>query len=163
MKTIKVLTVCLGNICRSPAAQGILQAAATQHKGLDLQVDSAGTAAYHIGKSPDPRSIRALSDVGVNISAQQARQVKVEDFDYFDWIVAMDADNLANLKAIQPAHSHAKLVMFGAYHTSVALGEVQDPYYGEYDGFVVMREHLQRISEGFVAHLMSVDQESSCL
>ena len=162
MKTIKVLTVCLGNICRSPAAQGILQFTAEQYRGLALEVDSAGTAAYHISKSPDSRSIRALAEKGIDISGQRARQVREEDFDQYDWIVAMDAANLANLKAIQPAHSHANLVLFGRYQEGVSLGEVDDRYYGEDDGFKHMREHLSVISEHFVAHLMSVDQESSC-
>ncbi|REG85767.1 low molecular weight protein-tyrosine-phosphatase [Marinomonas pollencensis] len=157
MKTIKVLTVCLGNICRSPAAQGILAFTASQYKGLKLEVDSAGTAVFHVGNSPDPRSIRALAEQGIDISMQQARQVKEEDFQQFDWIVAMDAANLANLKAIQPAQSQAKLVMFGAYQTGVSLGEVADPYYGQEDGFIRMREHLTVISEHFIDHLMSHD------
>ena len=151
---MKVLTVCLGNICRSPAAQGILESVAKQ-QGLTLSLDSAGTAAYHIGKQPDSRSIRALAEVGIDISQQRARQVRLSDFEQFDWIVAMDAQNLANLRSIAPEHHQAKVVMFGAYRDGVSLGEVDDPYYGGDVGFVKMREHLFTIAEDFLSYLSS--------
>lgn len=149
---MKVLTVCLGNICRSPAAQGILEHLA-QQQGLDVAVDSAGTAAYHIGKLPDARSIRTLKHAGIDITQQRARQVSVADFDRFDWIVAMDADNLANLKRIAPAQCRAKVVMFGRYREGVDFGEVDDPYYGGDQGFDAMKEQLMTISNDFLAHL----------
>jgi protein-tyrosine-phosphatase len=149
---IKVLTVCLGNICRSPAAQGILEHLA-ESKKLPIEVDSAGTAAYHIGNLPDKRSIKTLKDVGIDITTQRARQVKVEDFDEFDWIVAMDAENLANLKRIAPSYAKAKVVMFGCYRNDVNFGEVDDPYYGGDDGFVAMKDQLFEIAEDFLAHI----------
>ncbi|SBS34237.1 Low molecular weight protein-tyrosine-phosphatase YfkJ [Marinomonas spartinae] len=152
MKRIKILTVCLGNICRSPAAQGILESCADEY-GVDLEVDSAGTAAYHVGECPDSRSIEALGDIGITIANQKARRVVLEDFDYFDWILAMDKDNLNYLRQIQPDNSHAKLVMFGEFAEGVSLGEVADPYYGKEDGFVKMREHLQLMSQSFIEHL----------
>lgn len=154
MRSFKVLTVCLGNICRSPAAQGILEKVASDNR-LMLELDSAGTAAYHVGNPPDSRSIAALKKTGINISQQKARQVIQADFDEFDWILAMDKENLANLHKIQPEHSRAKLVMFGEFHSSVSLGDVADPYYGGDEGFALMREHLIRISEAFVHHLNS--------
>ncbi|MEL0636297.1 low molecular weight protein-tyrosine-phosphatase [Marinomonas sp. TI.3.20] len=159
MKKVKILTVCLGNICRSPAAQGILQSTAESCKGLALEVDSAGTAAYHIGHSPDSRSIQVLSEVGVDISGQHARQISLEDFECFDWILAMDAENLSNLQKIQPECSKAKVVLFGQYCPDVTFGEVQDPYYGEQDGFIKMRDKLQVIAESFIHHLMSSEQD----
>ena len=149
---MKVLTVCLGNICRSPAAQGILEHFA-QQKGLDISVDSAGTAAYHIGKLPDARSIRALKSAGIDISHQRARQVTLSDFDRFDWIVAMDAENLVNLQRIKPAQCHAKVVMFGRYRDAVNFGEVDDPYYGGDQGFEDMKNQLMMISNDFLDHL----------
>lgn len=155
MRSFRVLTVCLGNICRSPAAQGILEKVATDNQ-LILKLDSAGTAAYHVGNSPDSRSIVALKKVGINITQQKARQVIQADFDEFDWILAMDKENLVNLGKIQPEHSRAKLVMFGEFHPSVSFGDVADPYYGGDEGFVLMREHLTRISDAFVLHLNSL-------
>lgn len=149
---MKVLTVCLGNICRSPAAQGILEYVASE-KNVDITVDSAGTAAYHIGKQPDTRSIKALADIDINIRGQRARQVSVADFDAFDWIVAMDAENLANLKRIAPENCRANLVMFGRYRPEVDFGEVADPYYGGDEGFATMRDQLKKIAEDFVQHL----------
>ncbi|ETX11704.1 protein tyrosine phosphatase [Marinomonas ushuaiensis DSM 15871] len=154
MRQFKVLTVCLGNICRSPAAQGILENVASYNK-IALELDSAGTAAYHVGNPPDSRSIAALKQVSVNIAQQKARQVVQADFNEFDWILAMDKENLANLRQIQPEHSRAKLVMFGEFHPSVSFGEVADPYYGGDEGFTLMREHLTQISEAFVLHLHS--------
>lgn len=149
---MNVLTVCLGNICRSPAAQGILEHL-SQQQGLDLSVDSAGTAAYHVGKLPDARSIRTLKNAGIDITNQRARQVTAADFDRFDWIVAMDADNLANLKRIAPRQCRAKVVMFGRYRQGVDFGEVEDPYYGGDQGFEDMKDQLTIISNDFLAHL----------
>lgn len=149
---MKVLTVCLGNICRSPAAQGILEHL-SQQQGLDVAVDSAGTAAYHIGKLPDARSIRTLDGAGIDITLQRARQVSVADFDRFDWIVAMDAENLANLKRIAPAQYRANVVLFGRYRDGVDFGEVDDPYYGGDQGFEDMKDQLMTISNDFLAHL----------
>ena len=154
MRTYKVLTVCLGNICRSPAAQGILESAADK-QNVFLELDSAGTAAYHIGNSPDSRSIAALHQIGIDISRQKARQVTKDDFCHFDWILAMDRENLSNLKKIQPKNSKATLVMFGEFYDSVAFGEVADPYYGDDKGFIEMREHLIQIADKFIHHLHS--------
>lgn len=158
MKKVKVLAVCLGNICRSPAAQGILQRVAQDCSDLVLEVDSAGTAAYHVGSSPDSRSVQALAKVGVDISSQQARQVSIADFDCFDWILAMDNENLSNLRAIQPPGSHAKVVLFGEYCADADFGEVQDPYYGKSNGFNLMRVQLQQIAEDFINTLILSEQ-----
>ncbi|GAB3475784.1 low molecular weight protein-tyrosine-phosphatase [Marinomonas epiphytica] len=153
MKTVRVLTVCLGNICRSPAAQGILQAAAEKTKTVELFLDSAGTAAYHVGNPPDSRSIQALQDIGINIAAQKARKVSTQDFYDNDWILAMDQQNLSDLQAIQPSDGRANVVMFGDFSPNVNFGEVADPYYGKDKEFVVMREQLQRISHAFLEHI----------
>jgi protein-tyrosine phosphatase len=146
--------VCLGNICRSPAAQGILETVASKNR-LFLDIDSAGTAAYHVGNPPDSRSIAALNNVGIDIRQQKARQVTISDFNEYDWILAMDRENLLNLKKIQPEHGKATVVMFGEFDQHVTLGEVVDPYYGGDEGFVVMRKHLTDIAQAFVNHLNS--------
>ncbi|NVK75199.1 low molecular weight phosphotyrosine protein phosphatase [Marinomonas sp. CT5] len=158
MKSYKILTVCLGNICRSPAAQGILEHIAAQNE-LFLEIDSAGTAAYHVGNPPDSRSIKTLQRAGIDISQQKARQVTSADFNKFDWILAMDRANLANLKKIQPENNRAKLVMFGEFNRQSAFGEVADPYYGGDEGFETMRLHLNEISEAFVHYLQTKTED----
>lgn len=150
--SIKVLCVCLGNICRSPAAQGVLESDA-RRRALMMQVDSAGTAAYHLGKSPDPRSIAALSKHQIDISGQQARQVQLTDFDEYDWILAMDKSNLNNLMKICPSNLQSKLVLFSQF--SGGDEDVKDPYYGADEGFDKMFEHLKSLSEFFLDHIES--------
>lgn len=149
---LQVLVVCLGNICRSPAAQGILEANIS-HRGLSIHVDSAGTAAYHIGKSPDSRSIATLASRSLDISRLQARQVKQADFERFDWILAMDESNLKNLQASCPASLVHKIVLFS--HFSGVSEDVADPYYGSDDGFERMADHLERLSQCFLDKIES--------
>lgn len=146
-KAINVLVVCLGNICRSPAAQGILEDNIYK-RNLNIKVDSAGTAAYHVGNSPDQRSIATLSLRGLDISQQQARQVKLSDFEYFDWILAMDKSNLQDLKSSCPDSLHFKLALFSSF--AGANEDVADPYYGADDGFDRMADHLEKLSQSFL-------------
>ncbi|BFM48178.1 low molecular weight protein-tyrosine-phosphatase [Marinomonas sp. THO17] len=160
MNQIRVLTVCLGNICRSPAAQGILSSEAAK-RGMNLTLDSAGTAAYHVGNLPDSRSIAALQKIAIDITDQRARQVSESDFDEFDWILAMDRDNLRNLKKIKPAKCRAKVVMFGEFTSGQTYGEVDDPYYDGEQGFIIMRQHLMDISQAFLDHLEMLNQTDS--
>lgn len=129
-----VLFVCLGNICRSPLAEGILR---TQLHSVGLQdrirVNSAGTGAWHVGNEPDPRSVAIASHHGIDISSQRSRQIASADFDRHDLILAMDRANLATLKARAPSNAHDKIFLF----MDLALGEpidVPDPYYQD-DGF----------------------------
>ena len=132
---MKVLFVCLGNICRSPAAEGtfrhLCQSQGTEQR---FTCDSAGTAAYHIGKAPDERMRRAAKARGINIDGLQARQVCTADFYEFDTIVAMDHSNMADLRAVQPADATARLIMMLDY-PQAPLAEVPDPYYGGDEGF----------------------------
>ena len=132
---MKVLFVCLGNICRSPAAEGtfrhLCQSLGTEQR---FTCDSAGTAAYHINKAPDERMRRAAKARGINIDNLQARQVCTADFYEFDVIVAMDHSNMANLRAVQPVDASAWLVMMLDY-PQAPLEEVPDPYYGGDEGF----------------------------
>jgi protein-tyrosine phosphatase len=125
-----VLFVCLGNICRSPLAEAALRAEAAD-LGLQVEVDSAGTGDWHIGRPPDRRATAVAQRNGVDISQLRARQVSREDFYRFDHIVALDAQNLADLRALQPPDGRAQLSLL-LDHVDGREGEaVADPYYGQ--------------------------------
>lgn len=131
----RILFVCLGNICRSPLAEGILRAQAGDRP--NMEVDSAGTAAWHVGKAPDPRSIAIAARHGIDISSLRARQVCTEDFSRFDLILAMDAANLEDLRAMAPVGTRAQLRRF-------LDRDVPDPYYGGEDGFADVHAMLEQ-------------------
>lgn len=131
---MKILFVCLGNICRSPTAHGVMEFK-LKEAALDwVEVDSAGTAAYHIGKAPDTRTQHAAESNGYSLRHLTARQATVEDFYEFDYIFAMDNENLKNLRDIQPNDAKAKLLLALSY-SELPVTEVPDPYYGGDDGF----------------------------
>ena len=150
-----VLFVCLGNICRSPLGEGVLRHLVAQHSALAgrVEVDSAGTAAYHAGEGPDRRSIEAAERQGVSLAGQVARRVEAEDFDNFDLILAMDAENLGNLESERPAGSSAKLHLLRDFDPA-GKGDVPDPYYGGPDGFDDVFEMVHR---SCVALLSTID------
>ena len=134
--TVSVLFVCLGNICRSPLAEAAFRGEA-ERLGLDIEVDSAGTGDWHIGHPPDRRAVAIADRNGVDISHLRARQVTPDDFRRFNHIVALDAQNLADLKRMRPADGKAELSLL-LDHVEGREGEaVADPYYGEEDGFHV--------------------------
>ncbi|MEO0881990.1 MAG: low molecular weight protein-tyrosine-phosphatase [Pseudomonadota bacterium] len=139
----RVLFVCLGNICRSPGAEGVLRAKA-KSRGIAVAVDSAGTGGWHVGDPPDDRMRAAALDRGYDLSAQRARQVSPDDFETFDYILAMDASNLATLKDIAPPGHGAVL------RKLLGKDDVPDPYYGGEDGF----EHVLDLLEGAVDELL---------
>lgn len=147
---MKVLFVCLGNICRSPTAEAVfrhqVQAAGLQGR---IQTDSAGTADWHRGKSPDARSCQFASRRGYDLVPLRARQVSVEDFHEFDLILAMDHDNLANLRRLQPDNARAELDLFLRRY-GLGCDAVPDPYYGGDDGF----EHVLDLVEQASAALL---------
>ena len=127
--TVSILFVCLGNICRSPLAEGAFRAEAAR-RGLDVEADSAGTGGWHRGEPPDRRAIAAARRGGVDISGQRARKVTSADFDRFDHIVALDVDNFADLERLRPAGSRARLSLL-LDHVPGREGQgVADPYYG---------------------------------
>ncbi|MEH6699648.1 MAG: low molecular weight protein-tyrosine-phosphatase [Brevundimonas sp.] len=129
MTSPSLLFVCLGNICRSPLAEGALRRAARQ-QGLELRLDSAGTGDWHIGHPPDPRAIAAALRNGVDISDLRARQVTADDFTRFDHILALDPRNLADLRRLAPAGSTARLTLL-LDHVPGREGQgVADPYTG---------------------------------
>jgi protein-tyrosine phosphatase len=129
-----VLFVCLGNICRSPLAEAAFRAEA-ERLGLDVEIDSAGTGDWHIGYPPDRRAAAVALRNGIDISNLRARQVTPEDFRWFDHIVALDAQNLADLKGLQPSDGKAELSLL-LDHVEGRQGQaVADPYYGEEEHF----------------------------
>lgn len=149
--TISVLFVCLGNICRSPTAHGIFE-----HKireaGLSEQVeiDSAGTAAWHIGKSPDARSAAAAFQRGYDLSHLRARQADEADFEHYDYILAMDESNLMDLRALSPANYRGHLGLFLEFARTFNEREVPDPYYGGNQGFEHVLDLVEDACEGLL-------------
>jgi protein-tyrosine phosphatase len=154
MARIRVLMVCLGNICRSPMAQGVLEAR-LREAGLDttVEVDSAGTYGYHIGEPPDPRAQAAARQRGYHIADQCARRLGVEDFHAFDYILVMDNDNLKNARALQPPNARAQLHRLLEFSRSRTAQEVPDPYHGGSHGFIRVLELVEDATEGFLVHL----------
>ena len=131
----KILFVCMGNICRSPTAEGAFRSI-VDNKNLsqNFDIDSAGTHAYHIGNSPDQRALKAAIDNGVDLSKQRARQVHESDIYYYDYIIAMDSDNLEILKSMCPKESNSKIELMLDYSVEYPGGSVPDPYYeGNFD------------------------------
>ncbi len=130
--TYRIQFVCLGNICRSPTAEGVMRGLVTQ-AGADIEVESAGTSGWHNGKLPDARSMAEAKRRGYDLSSQRSSQVSQADFDRFDLIIGMDHSNMANLRAIAPCGAKAKMKMLLDYLPEQPLREVPDPYYE--DGF----------------------------
>ncbi len=154
---MRVLFVCLGNICRSPTAEGVLrQLLALQAPELQVEVDSAGTAGYHIGDPPDLRSQRAARQRGIDLSGLRARQVTAADFAHFDLMVAMDRGNLAALQSMRPAGSRAQLRLFMDYAPQLGVREVPDPYYGDAGGFEQVLDLAAAASRGLIAALHEI-------
>jgi protein-tyrosine phosphatase len=150
----RVLFVCLGNICRSPTAEGVLRyLAAKEAPHLALEIDSAGTADYHIGAPPDPRSQRAALGRGIDIRGLRARQVAADDFTRFDLILAMDRENLRELRAMQPRNSRASLRLFLEYAPDLGLRDVPDPYYRDAAAFEEVLDLTTAASRGLLAAL----------
>lgn len=132
---MRILLVCLGNICRSPMAEGVLRHLARE-RGIAITTDSAGTGDYHVGEPPDRRAQAAMRKHGQDISDLRARQFVQADYDRFDLLLAMDADNLRNIRRLAPSPEHASKAMLIMDHTPLhSLREVPDPYYGGDEGF----------------------------
>ena len=150
-----VLFVCLGNICRSPTAHGVFQqivnAADLQQR---IQVDSAGTGAWHVGEAPDQRATAAAMERGYDLSHLRARAVTVADFSQFDYVLAMDQLNLGNLQAMTPAAYPGHLGLFLDFHSHPLLTEVPDPYYGGNVGFDQVLDLVEEASRGLLRDII---------
>ena len=153
---ISVLFACLGNICRSPTAEGIFRATCQQRElSGQFRIDSAGTAEWHVGKPPDTRALRAARGRGVDLSMLRARQVEAADFENFDFILAMDESNVEDLVAMRPEGSSAHLHRFLEFNQSANSLDVPDPYYGGDEGFELVLDLITKASEGFLDHLIA--------
>jgi protein-tyrosine phosphatase len=147
---MRVLMVCLGNICRSPLAEGILRAKANK-KGWAMEVDSAGTGGWHAGEAPDRRSQKVAAEHGIDISNQKARKFKSQDFDEFDLILAMDTENMKDLLLLAPnekARNKVKLIL--NYLNPTKNQNVPDPYYGQMADFEMVFNLLDQALEQFI-------------
>lgn len=154
MKKYAILMCCMGNICRSPTAEGVLRAK-LQAAGLSdrVELDSAGTHDYHVGRPPDARSQRAALQRGYDLSALRARQVGVADFDRFDLVLAMDLANMAALRRLHPDVSPDKLRLLMSFAVRHRVDEVPDPYYGEGDGFEHVLDYIEDACDGVIGML----------
>jgi protein-tyrosine phosphatase len=147
---VKVLFVCLGNICRSPTAEGLFRKLVAE-KGFDsiIEIDSAGTHAYHVGSPPDPRAQAAARRRGVDLSGLRGRQATRADLERFDYILAMDRENMANLLAICPDGLERKVRLFMEFAPDWPL-EVPDPYFGGPAGFDRVLDMLEEAARGLL-------------
>jgi protein-tyrosine phosphatase len=146
----KILFVCLGNICRSPTAEGVFRGLAAQND-LDVIVDSCGTSGFHNGEQPDTRAMFEASLRGFNLSAQRSTQLKPADFAEFDYIICMDQSNLQNVKSAAPQNASAKIHLFLDYAPDQPLREVPDPYYE--DNFSDVFDLIEQASMGLIDHI----------
>ncbi|MCR6653682.1 MAG: low molecular weight phosphotyrosine protein phosphatase [Cellvibrionaceae bacterium] len=156
MKPTQVLMVCLGNICRSPTAQGIFEDR-VRCLGLSqfILVDSAGTSGWHIGSPPDSRSCKAALRRGYDLSQQRGRQVSVQDFHDFDYVLAMDGQNLQALKALCPEGFAGHLGLFLEFSRKQTYLEVPDPYHGGSDGFELVLDLIEEAADGLLADILA--------
>ena len=151
---VNVLFVCMGNICRSPTAQGVFERlVADNGLAAAIQVDSAGTHAYHIGEKPDERASAAALKRGVDLSTQRARRVSPDDFLVFDYIVAMDSSNFGDLASKCPTGHDSKLRLFMDFASDIEANEVPDPYYGGSTGFERVLDLIEVAAAGLLAEI----------
>jgi protein-tyrosine phosphatase len=149
-----LLFVCLGNICRSPIAEGFFRSIATQRKLQDrFTVDSAGLGSWHIGHPPDRRAQAAMQARGIDISRQRARRIIPADFDRFDLILAMDRANRDGLLKLAPKDKQDKIQLFMDYAPNLCVKEVPDPFFGDRDGFNYVCQLLEAACRGLLVSL----------
>lgn len=149
--TKRILFVCLGNICRSPAAEGILRIRA-RDRDIDLFIDSAGTGAWHVGDPPDARMIQAAGKRGYAIGHQRARKVDLSDFYEFDYLLAMDLSNHTDLLDLAPPNRSCDIRLFLDF-ADCETRETPDPYYGGADGFAQVLDLIELGVDGFLDHI----------
>ncbi|HTX24951.1 MAG TPA: low molecular weight protein-tyrosine-phosphatase [Steroidobacteraceae bacterium] len=156
---IRILFVCLGNICRSPTAEVVFRTlAAREAPELEVRIDSAGTAGYHIGSAPDERAREAARRRGYDMSGLRARQVETRDFERFDLILAMDRSNWSALCRSAPEGARERVRLFLEYGPDADLRDVPDPYYGGPNGFEEVLDLIEAASRGLLEHLRKLER-----
>lgn len=151
---LRILFVCMGNICRSPSAEAVLrEIARREFPQLQLAIDSAGTHGYHVGEPPDQRSIAAGRARGYDLAPLRARQVEREDFMRFDWLLAMDEANLARLRELAPTEAADRARLFLEFAGETRRADVPDPYYGEAADFELVLDLLESASRRLLSRL----------
>lgn len=155
---IKVLFVCMGNICRSPTAEGVFRKM-VQDQGLEQQIyiDSAGTVSYHVGSAPDNRAQAAARDRNVDLSKLRGRQFIAQDFDDFDYIMVMDESNLRDVLSLRESGQGGITKLFLEYALKTDIQEVPDPYYGGNRGFEYVLDLIEDASRGLLAYIKEND------
>lgn len=161
MKKTRVLMVCMGNICRSPMAEGIMRRA-VREAGLEqrIEIDSAGTHAYHIGSAPDPRAQKAAGRRGADISQLRGRKISDTDFDTFDYILVMDGDNYDRVIQRAPARHHRKVRRLLAFSRRYPNLDVVDPYYGGPQGFEENLDMIEDAVQGVIRDITSSESDT---
>ena len=151
---VNILFVCMGNICRSPTAQGVFERLVAENElAAVIQIDSAGTHAYHIGEKPDERASAAALKRGVDLSRQKARRVSPDDFHVFDYVIAMDSSNFEDLASNCPTGHESKLRLFMEFAPDIEVNEVPDPYYGGSTGFERVLDLIELAATGLLADI----------
>jgi protein-tyrosine phosphatase len=155
---VKVLFVCMGNICRSPTAEGVFRKLVVD-EGLEhlISIDSAGTHAYHVGSSPDNRAQAAAKKRDIDLSKIRGRQITVDDFDVFDYVLVMDDSNLSDVLALQEIDQAALVQLFLNFAENTRVREVPDPYYGGTNGFEYVLDLIEDASRGLLDHIKAHD------
>lgn len=157
--TTHVLFVCMGNICRSPTAHGVLDhMARTLSTSERIVVDSAGTGAWHAGSAPDKRAMQAAKARGYNLKKLRARQLLAQDFDSFDYILGMDQDNLDVIETLKPPSYQGHTGLLLEFAKNVDYVEVPDPYYGGEKGFELVLDLVESACTGLLAHIGSSEK-----
>jgi len=158
-QTVSVLFVCLGNICRSSTAHGVFEALLEQRDlSHRVQVDSCGTGDWHVGQAPDPRAVAEAGKRGYDLSQLRARQVRAADFRRFDYVLAMDLMNLADLEIMCPADFSGHLGLFLPFAAEAVTEEVPDPYYGGPGGFSQVLNLVEAASEGLLQQIIAAQE-----
>jgi protein-tyrosine phosphatase len=152
-----ILFVCLGNICRSPTAEAVFRALAKREAPqLEVWVDSAGTADYHVGSEPDRRAREAARRRGYDMSGMRARRVEPDDFERFDLILAMDRSNWSELRQVAPPVARERIRLFLEFGPEADVMDVPDPYYGGPNGFEAVLDLIEAAARGLLRHLQAL-------
>lgn len=152
---MRILFVCMGNICRSPSAEAVFRnVVRTRAPDIGVEVESAGTHDYHVGEAPDRRAAAAALRRGVNMAGMRARMVNAADFEHFDLVLAMDEENVAELRRRAPAAYHERIRLLMEYAPQAHSRVVPDPYYGGAEGFEEVLDLLEQAAEGVLQEVL---------